>query len=452
MIKRAAVIAVLASASAGAQEVAISYTEFTLPNGLRVLVHEDHSAPLVATNLLYRVGGIHEQPGRTGFAHLFEHVMFEGSGHVPEGQIDQLITEAGGTLNAGTSFDWTIYDMSAPSNALDRLLWLDADRLGTLLSALSQRTLDVQRDIVKNERRQRYENQPYGLFLERIYRELQPAGALYSWLPIGSMEDLSAASLDDVSSFFRRYYVPNNAVLVVAGDVRSEEVRASVERYFGWIPRGADPPRPGGEVAPIERTRYVTAEDRVTLPQLNLAWRTVPSFSDPDHWALQALAAILADGKSSRLYQRLVYAERTAQTVTASQDGYLYGGNFFIRLTASSADSLDRLERAVDEEIARLATTPPAPEEVQRVVNGLETAFIRSVSTIAGKAEQLNTYLYYTGRPDFITEDLSRVRAITPADVQRAAQRHLRGKSRIVLSIVPQGRTDLAAQPQETAP
>ncbi|HEX2217646.1 MAG TPA: pitrilysin family protein [Gemmatimonadales bacterium] len=433
-----------------AQDVSVPYTEFTLANGLRVLVHEDHSTPLVTLNTYYGVGGIHEKPGRTGFAHLFEHVMFEGSTRVEEGDFDRLLLAAGGTSNATTGFDWTYYYETVPSNALELALWLEADRLGGLLDDMHQGKLDGQREVVKNERRQRYENQPYGLFLEQMFSTLYPAGSPYSWLPIGSMADLGAASLEDVKQFFRTYYVPNNATLVIAGDVTPAQVRPLVEKHFGWIPRGADVPKLDPRIPPLAGTRHLVREDKVTLPQVNLAWRTAPLFSD-DHWALNALAYLLAEGKNSRLYRRLVYDERTAQQVSAFQNGQLLSGDFFVRVTARPDGDLGALERAVLEEVAKLASEGPTAEEVQRVVNGLETEFVLSISTVEGKAEQLNSYLYYTGRPDYLVEDLRRVRALAPADVQRAAQRYLHGRHRVVLSFVPQGKTALAATSQENA-
>ena len=432
-----------------AQDVRIPHTTFTLPNGLRVYVHEDHSTPLVTVNTYYHVGAVHEQQGRTGFAHLFEHMMFEGSTNVQEGEFDKLLTTAGATYNAGTGDDVTSYYITLPSNALELALWLESDRMGGLLDAMTQRKLDVQRDVVKNERRQRYENSPYGLFSENVYKALYPAGTIYSWRPIGSMADLSAASLEDVSGFFRRFYVPNNAVMVISGDVEPARVRPLVERLFSWIPRGADVPKLSPTIPPVPETQYLTYEDRVTLPQVNLAWRTGPAYQG-DYWALDALARILGQGKGSRLYRRMVYEEKTAQSVSAYNGANLYSGDFFVRITGKPDASLSALEATVLEEIQKLAATPPSAEEVERVKNGIETEFVLRLATVEGKADRLNEYIYYTGNPDFITEDLRRARAVTPADVQRAARQYLAG-NRIVVSFVPQGKTNLAAQPRETA-
>jgi zinc protease len=445
-MKRLLPLAVLLAAPPlAAQDVSIPYTEFTLDNGLRVMVHEDHSTPLAAVSLYVHVGGIHEQQGKTGFAHLFEHLMFEGSTNVPEGQFDAVLTAAGADYNATTDFDRTWYYATLPSNALEQALWLDAERMGGLLDAMTQRKLDGQREVVKNERRQRIENQPYGRFFEQMYGSLYPAGTTYSWLPIGSMEDLARASTDDVSAFFRRYYVPNNAVLVVAGDVTPAQVREMVQRNFGWIPRGADVPRLDPQVPPVEATRYVTLEDRVSLPQVNVGWRTVRQFAD-DHWALDVLARLLAQGKSSRLYQRLVYRDQQAQAVIAFQNGLLHSGDFLVRVTGKADVDGAVLEAAVLEEVARLAGTPPTDEELQRVKNGIETELVAALQRVDAKADALNNYLYYAGRADFAAEDLRRTRTVTPADVQRVARQYLHGRNRVVLSIVPQGKTSLAAR------
>jgi zinc protease len=438
------VLLLLATPLAG-QDVSIPHTLFTLPNGLTVIVHEDHSTPIAAVNVWYHVGSGYEEPGRTGFAHLFEHVMFEGSAHVPRGEFDRLLEGAGGVSNGSTNPDRTNYYETVPSNAVELALWLEADRMGHLLETMSQEKLDIQRDVVKNERRQRYENQPYGMFYEAVFEALYPDGHPYSWSTIGSMEDLSAASLEDVESFFRRYYVPNNAVLVVAGDVEAERIREIVERLFAGIPAGAEVEKPDLPVPQIPETRYITMEDRVTLPQINLAWRARPFFSEGDA-ALDALAQILGNGKNSRLFRRLVYDEQIAQDVMAFNSSQLLSGDFFIRITGREGQDLEVLEEAALEEIGRLAESGPTSEELERVVNGIETAAVSGLELALGKADQLNLYYYYTGDPDYTPEDLARYRSLTPAAVQAAAREFLVDENRIVLSIVPQGGTELAPE------
>ena len=445
MTRRTLLALVLLATPGAAQDVGIPHRLYQLPNGLRLVVHEDHSIPMAAVNVWYHVGSGYEQAGRTGFAHLFEHIMFEGSANVPEGDFDNLLEAAGAINNGSTTTDRTNYYEVVPSNAVELALWLEADRMGGLLETMSQQKLDVQRDVVKNERRQSYENRPYGLFFETAAKALYPAGHPYSWSTIGSMDDLSAASIEDVSGFFRRFYVPNNAVLAVAGDVQAEQVRQTVERLFGWIPAGERVSRPAPPIPPIPQTRYLTLEDRVTLPQVNLMWRTGKAYG-PDDAPLTALAAVLTEGKNSRLFRRLVYQEQIAQDVSAFNYSQLLSGDFYVRLTGREGIQLDRLERAVDEEIAKLAATPPSAEELQRVKALVETRFVRGLEPLESRADQLNQYLYYTGEPDYSAKELAQYRALTPADIQRVARQYLQGKNRIVISIVPTGQTALAAR------
>jgi zinc protease len=435
----------LAAAPAAAQEVSIPHTTFTLPNGLRVIVAEDRSTPVAAVNVWYHVGSGYEKAGRTGFAHLFEHVMFEGSKNVAEGQFDQLLEAAGGSNNGSTNTDRTNYFEVVPSNALALALWLEADRMGGLLDAMSQQKLDGQREVVKNERRQRYENQPYGLMFEIATQALYPQGHPYSWTTIGSMEDLSAASLEDVSGFFRQYYTPNNAVLTVAGDVNAAEVRRLVEQYFSWIPRAAPVERPSIAVPAIAQTRYITREDRVTLPQVSVIWRADKRFGG-DEAALDVLSSILTSGKSSRLYKRLVYEQQIASTVQSFNDARLLSGDLWVIMRGKADTDLDVLEAALMEEVGKLVAAPPSGDEVRRAVNGIETGFVSRLETVQAKADQLNDYFYYTGDAGYVGRDLARYRAVTPADVQRVARQYLQGKSRVVLSFVPQGKTALAAE------
>lgn len=445
-------LALLAAAfPAAAQEVSIPHTTFTLPNGLRVIVAEDRSTPVVAVNVWYLVGSGYEQPGRTGFAHLFEHVMFEGSANVPEGAFDRLLEAAGGSNNGSTNTDRTNYYEILPSSGLELALWLEADRMGGLLETMDQGKLDGQRDVVKNERRQRYDNQPYGMLRVVAAEAAYPAGHPYSWTTIGSMEDLSAASLDDVKSFFRTYYAPNNAVLSIVGDVDAQQVRPMVERLFGWIPRGPEVAKPQIPVPPIPATRRIVREDRVTLPQLTMIWRGAKRLSE-DEAALDALTQILTGGKSSRLYKRLVYDQQIAQSVSSFHEAKLLAGDVWMVLMGKPTTDLDVLEAAVNEEIRKLAETPPSADELRRVVNSIETGFVGQLETVGGKADQLNEYAYYAGDPGYAARDLARYQALTPADVQRVAREYLTGKNHLIISFVPQGRTALAAGEGETAP
>jgi zinc protease len=447
-MKRLALLLTLAAAPAAAQEVSIPHTTFTLPNGLRVIVAEDRSTPVAAVNVWYHVGSGYEKPGRTGFAHLFEHVMFEGSRNVKEGDFDNLLEAAGGSNNGSTNTDRTNYYEIVPSNAVELALWLEADRMGGLLDAFDAAKLNGQREVVKNERRQSYENQPYGALSEVAAAALYPAGHPYSWTTIGSMADLDAASVDDVSEFFRTYYAPNNATLAIVGDVRAAEIRPMVERLFGGIARGPAVQRPAVPVPPIAATRYITREDRVTLPQLTMFWRGTPR-GHADEAALDVAASLLTDGKTARLFKRLVYEQQTAALVNAANRASLLSGDFAVTVRGRQTTQLDSMEAAVMEEIARLAQTPPSAEEVQRVVNQVATGLVSSLETVAGKAEQLNSYQYYFNNPGYASRELAAYRAVTPADVQRVVRQYLVGKNKIVISFVPQGKTELAAKENE---
>jgi zinc protease len=442
----AAIIATAVRPAGGAQSMHIPYTEFTLPNGLQVLVHEDHSLPIVGVNTWYHVGSGDERPGRTGFAHLFEHIMFMGSQHVPNGVFDRLLEAAGCTNNASTTADRTNYYEDGPSNALELMLWLDSDRMGYLLPEMTDDKVDLQRGVVKNERRESYENQPYGLAGENILSRVYPSGHPYSWPTIGSMDDLTAATLDDVKQFFRRYYTPNNATLVVAGDVKPAEVQRLVERYFGGIPRGPAVPRPTSPPVRIDADVMHTLEDRVQLPRLYHSWHTVKAFA-PDDAALGAVAGVLAGGKSSRLYQRLVYQLEIASQVTAYQDGGKLDGRFVLYATAKPGHDLREIQAAFDDEVRKLAASGPTPRELDRYKHSTESQFIEvleSVGGYSGRADQLNYYNYFVGKPDYIAEDFARYQALTPADVQRAAKTYLADAHRVVLSVVPTGKTELA--------
>ncbi len=444
-----ALVALLAlPPDAAAQQLRIPYQRFTLPNGLTVFVTEDHSVPVVTVNTWYHVGSSDERAGRTGFAHLFEHLMFMGSEHVATGEFDRLLESAGGDNNGSTTEDRTNYYEDGPSNALELMLYLDADRMGFLLPELTPAKVDLQRGVVQNERRQSYENQPYGLAEENILKRLYPPEHPYSWPVIGSMADLSAASIEDVREFFRRYYTPNNATIAIGGDVSFAEVRRQVQRWFGAIPRGPAVTRTAPPAVSLSADVYATLEDRVQLPRVYDTWHTVKAFA-PDDAALDILASILADGKTSRLYKRLVYQLQIATQVRAFQDGGRVDGKFEIVATARPGHDLNELQRVIDEELRALAESGPSPREVERVQNGVEASFLdrmERVGGFGGKANQLNFYEYYVGTPDYLQRDLDRYRRVTPADVERVARTYLLSAHRVLLSVVPLGHTELAAK------
>ncbi len=431
---------VLGFGSAGqAQSIPrIPFEKYTLPNGLEVILSQDHTAPVIAVDTWYHVGSGDEKPGHTGFAHLFEHLMFMGSQHVPTGQFDQLLEAAGGNNNGSTTEDRTNYYETVPSNALPLALYLDSDRMGFLLQALDSTKVDLQRNVVKNERRERVDNVPYGRSDEAILAALYPKSHPYSWPVIGSMADLSAASLEDVKTFFRTYYAPNNATLVIVGDFNPDSAKALVKRYFADIPRGPRlPARPSPAVIVIPRDTFIVLQDRVQLPRVYYTWPTVRDFA-PDDAALTVLSSVLANGKNSRLYKRLVYDLQIAQDVAAYQDGMKLAGYFQIVVTPRKGIEPARIDSIVREELAKLQRDGVTSRELARVQNSTRSQFLRSLGTDLGRAQLLNDYNYFAGDPDYIRRDAARYDAVTRGDVQRVARVYL-AKPKVVLTVVPDG-------------
>ncbi len=435
-----AAMGALALAAAPPPDVpALPYQAFKLSNGLNVIVSPDHTSPVVGVDMTYNVGSKDEKPGRTGFAHLFEHLMFQGTEHVPKGEADRLIEAAGGSSNGQTNQDRTEYWEQVPSNALEQMLYVESDRMGWLLPTLDQAKLDNQRDVVKNERRQNYEMQPYGLAYKVLLENLWNPEFPYHWLTIGSHADLSAATLEDVRAFFRAYYRPSDASLAIAGDVDPERARALAEKWFGSIPDGAPPPRSYPTPRPLERAMHVSMEDEVQLPRVYMAWQTPKAYAEGDA-ALGVLGLLLSDGKSARLVKRLVMEERIAQSAMAGQQGEQLAGMFLVVATPKPGVAPQRLEREIDEEIARIARDPPAPVEVERARNKIESQMIfglEPVGGFSGRAATLNAYYWETGDPGYLPKDLARYLAVTPSQVRDAAARWLRPDARVVLWVVP---------------
>jgi len=418
----------------------VPFRQFTLDNGLNVVLHRDTSVPIVAVNVWYHVGSANEKPGRTGFAHLFEHLMFEGSKNVPEGAFDTLLEAAGATNNGSTNNDRTNYIIDVPANALELALFLESDRMGDLLATMTPSVVDGQRDVVKNERRQSYENRPYGMAELALDELLWPEGHPYHWPTIGYMEDLTAASYDDVVAFFKTYYAPNNASLVLAGDIDLDKTQALVQKWFGAIPRGADVLPVAPPSAMLTGVTSKTLTDRVGLPRVYLAWLTPRHFA-PGDASLDLVSAVLTGGKNSRLYKRLVYDMQIAQDVSAFQASAALGSAFQIVATARPGHTAAELKAVIDEELRRLQSEPPAAREVQRALNQIEASFYRgmeSVGGFGGKADQLNAYFAAGGGPDYFGEDLARYMALTPADVQAAATQWLPLTRRIELVVEPE--------------
>ena len=422
------------------QPLEVPYEQFTLANGLDVILHRDASVPVVSVNVWYHVGSASERPGRTGFAHLFEHLMFEGSGHVAEGAFDTLLEAAGATNNGSTDTDNTNYFIDLPANALELALFLESDRMGYLLDTMSPERVDGQRDVVKNERRQSYENRPYGMASIELDRMLWPAGHPYSWPTIGHMEDLTAASHADVVAFFKTYYVPNNASLVIAGDIDIARTRALVAKWFDEIPRGPVVPPIAPPAAILTEIKRQTLTDQVRLPRLWLAWLTPRAYA-PGTAALDVASSVLADGKNSRLYRRLVYETQLAQDVAAFQQSGALGSSFQIVATARPGHTVAELQAAIDEELERLRRQPPDQREMQRALNQIEASFYRGMERVGGfggKANQMNAYIAAGASPDFFAEDLARYTSLTATDVQAAVLRWLPPDRRVELIVEPE--------------
>jgi len=426
----------------GAGRIEVAYSQFTLPNGLRVIFHEDHTVPMVTVDTWYHVGSGRERSGRTGFAHLFEHLMFMGSGHVKPGEFDQWLEAAGGDNNGSTTEDRTNYYIDVPSNSLELALFLESDRMGYLLDTMTPKTVDAQRDVVKNERRQSYENQPYGQASITLTEMLYPDGHPYHWPVIGYMPDLTAASYDDVVAFFKKYYSPANASLVVAGDIDTANTRKLVEKWFSDVkpgPRAEPVTIPGVELTSVQKK---TITDKVQLPRLYLGWLTPRSFA-PGDAALDVVADILAGGKNSRLYKRLVYDLQIAQSVFAGQSSRALSSNFLVVATPRPGHTVEELQKVIDEEILKLQSEPPSQHEMDRSINQWEASFynrMESVGGFGGKGDQLNAYYTTTGDPDWFNEDLARYRSLSASDVQAAAAEFLPRDRRVELVVMPEGK------------
>ena len=424
--------------------IELPHAKRTLANGLDVVVHEDRRVPIVAVNLWYHVGSKNEHTGRTGFAHLFEHLMFEGSEH-HDGSFFKPLQEAGALLNGSTNTDRTNYWEVVPTAALELALWMESDRMGYLLPALTPERFETQRDVVLNERRQNYENRPYGMALMALSEALFPPDHPYHWLTIGAADDLRAMQFEDVRAFFRTYYHPANASLALAGDVDSERAFALAEKYFGDIP-GGERPRPVEARASLPREVRIVLEDRVELPRVYMAWHSPAMFADGDAEA-DLLADLLANGKTSRLYRTLVYDKRMALDVSAYQHSREISSFFLLASTAAPGTSLTDITALIDERIQQVADDGPVDQEMERGLAQAEAHFMYRLQTVGGfggKSDQLNAYNIFRGDPDFFAGDLERYRAATRESVRNAARKYLAFDRRVLLSIVPRGQAALA--------
>ena len=423
----------------------LSFTKHTLDNGLDVLLHEDHGCPIVAVNLWYHVGSKNERPGHTGFAHLFEHLMFEGSQHYDKGYFEPL-QGAGASINGSTNSDRTNYWEVVPANALELALWMESDRMGFLLPALTDAKFTNQRDVVLNERRQNYENRPYGLASMAMLAALFPPDHPYHWATIGEIEDLNRLKLDEVRQFFSAYYHPANASLALAGDIDPEGALELARTYFGDIAAG--PAVSSVRLSPVTLAgeSRLLLEDRVELPRVYIAWLTNAMFTEGDA-ELDLAADILANGKTSRLYRRLVFEERVATDVSATQNSREGAGFFQAAATAAPGCALPDLANAIVEEVERLAREGPTADELDRCRVQAEAQFIFRLQTVGGfggKSDQLNAYNVFMKDPAFFDRDLARYQNVTAESLRRAVRSYLANDRRVVLSVVPRGRTELA--------
>ncbi|MEJ7735740.1 MAG: pitrilysin family protein [Polyangiaceae bacterium] len=421
---------------ARAAELELPFTKYALANGLTVILHEDHSLPLCAVNLMYKVGSRFEEKKRTGFAHLFEHLMFMGTKRVPTKMFDAWMEAEGGWNNAWTSQDRTDYFDIGPAHTLPLLLWLEADRLGTLAASMDQAKLDAQREVVRNERRQTSENTPYGKVELRLPELMYPEGHPYHHPVIGSHEDLQAANVADVKAFFGRWYVPGNAALVVAGDFDPAGAKAAIERLFGPIPAASVPA--AATAGPVKLGKVVreTLQDDVQLPKVVMAWHSPPRFEAGDA-ELDLLSVALQDGKASRLYKALVYDQALAQEVGAVQESGDIGSTFTVEAIARPGVTLEKLEKAIDAELTKVIAAPLREEELTRAKNQFETGFVSRMQSVSTRASILATYETYRGDPGYALKDLARYRAATAAAIQGVAKATLDPNARVIIHVVP---------------
>ncbi|WP_414830232.1 M16 family metallopeptidase [Alteromonas sp. H39] len=431
-----------------AQESYIPYEKYKLDNGLTVILHKDDSDPLVHVDVTYHVGSAREDIGKSGFAHFFEHMMFQGSEHVADEQHFKVITEAGGNLNGSTNTDRTNYYQTVPANQLEKVLWLESDRMGFLLPAVTQEKFENQRETVKNERAQRVDNQPYGLRFEKTGEALYPEGHPYSWSTIGYVEDLDRVSVEDLKAFFKRWYGPNNAVLTIGGDINVAQTKQWVEQYFGSIPSGPEVTEPEPQPVTLDETRFVTLEDNVHLPLLQITFPTVYA-RHPDEAPLDVLSDILGGGKTSLFYKNLVKSGVAVQAGVSHPCRELACEFQLVALANPAVSgSLADLDKAISDTLKEFEQRGVMPDDLARTKASIEASTVFGLQSVAGKASLLASNETFEGQPDLVAEDLRRYLAVTAEDVMRVYRRYIKGQRAVVLSVVPDGQTELAAAPQ----
>ena len=426
-------------------ELLIPFEKYVLPNGLTLIVSEDHSDPIVHVDVTYHVGSAREEIGKSGFAHFFEHMMFQGSDHVADDEHFKIVTESGGTLNGSTNRDRTNYFETLPSNQLERAIWLEADRMGFLLDAVSQKKFENQRATVKNERGQNYDNRPYGLAGEYVAKNLFPYGHPYSWLTIGYIEDLNRVNVNDLKNFFLRWYGPNNAVLTIGGDVTPKQVLPLVEKYFGAIPRGPEVTKTQVPTPVLDKDRYVSYEDNVRFPMLQMVFPTVPNFH-PDEAALDALAEILGGGKSSLFYKNFVKTQLAVQA-NASHPATELAGQFALTVLPFPDKRLDSTEAIIRRTLAEFERRGVTDDDIAQVAATREAQLIEGLSSVSGKVSQLAQFQTLLGEPNYLPQELKRYRDVTKADVMRVYNQYIKGKHAVILTVYPKGKAEIVARP-----
>jgi len=426
--------------------LSVEYEKYVLPNGLQVILHCDHSDPMMAYAIMYHVGSGREKPGKTGFAHLFEHLLFMGSENVPTGEFDKIIEDAGGSNNGFTSRDVTTYFEMFPKNALEKILWLESDRMGFFINSVTPRALAIQQNVVQNEKRQIVDNQPYGFTDYVINKNLYPSGHPYSWTVIGEMEDLRNAKLDDVKEFYRNYYGPNNATLILSGDFEPDEAKLLIEKYFGEI-------KSHGEVAsvlpmvptPEKKVKLYHEDNFANVPEITMVW-AAPQAYQKDAYALDFLARILASGKKAPLYKVLVKEKQLTSTVNAYNNSEELAGEFVISVRANEGKSLSDIEAAVFEAFNRFEKEGMTRKDIERVKAVSEKRFYDGLNSILNKSIQLAYYNTFLNDPGYITKDVENIKAVTLEDVKRVYEQYIKDKNHIITSFVPKGRSDLIAK------
>ena len=443
----AGLIALLMAPVARADQLEIAFERYELDNGLTVILSPDHDTPVAHAEVWYHVGSKDEPEGRSGFAHLFEHLMFEGSEHWDHDFFSPL-QPLGARVNGSTNLDRTNYYETAPSNALERSLWLEADRMGFLLPVLTREKLEVQKDVVRNERRQNYEEAPYGDSRRAIAEAIWPAEHPYHRLTIGSHEDIEAATLDDVRAFFRTWYLPNNATLVVSGDFEVEQVKGWIDRYFGPLPAGDEPAAVTEAEAPLPEATTVELVDDVQLARVYLAWQTMPLYA-PGDADLDVLSSILSSGKGSRLYKRLVFDDRIAKDVTAYQSSSQLGSTYKIIATVAPDHTVQEVVAALEDELAKLLEEGVTADDVEQAVNSWRKRFFSGIESAAGRAGNLHSYSYFTDDPGYVQQDLDRYLAVTAESVQAWAGKVLDPAHRVTVIVRPEPEPEPEPEPAD---